>query len=71
MRPSAAPSSDSVRQVEYRLLHVESDTACWKRTIGDGLRFQTDGRQSTGVAVAVNALNRMLDLRRPNYVRIA
>ena len=50
---------------------VESDIARWKRLIGDGLRSQTDGRQGTEVAVAANALNRMLDLGRPEYVRIA
>ena len=31
---------------------VESDTARWKRVVGDGLRFQTDGRQATEVAIA-------------------
>jgi hypothetical protein len=50
---------------------VESDTARWKRVVGDGLRFQTDGRQATEVAIAAEVLNRMLDLGRPNYVRIA
>ncbi|MDO9710413.1 hypothetical protein [Paracraurococcus lichenis] len=43
----------------------------WKRVIGDGLRSQTDGRQATEVAVAVNVLKRMLELRRPEYVRLA
>lgn len=50
---------------------VESDIARWKRVIGDGLRFRTDGRQATEVAIAADALNRMLDLGRPEYVRIA
>ena len=49
---------------------VESDISRWKRVIGDGLRSQTDGRQSTEVAVAANVLNRMLELGRPEYVRI-
>ena len=31
---------------------VESDISRWKRVIGDGLRFQTDGRQATEVAIA-------------------
>ncbi|HYZ34936.1 MAG TPA: IS5/IS1182 family transposase, partial [Crenalkalicoccus sp.] len=43
----------------------------WKRVIGDGLCSQTDGRQATEVAIAANVLNRMLDLGRPEYVRIA
>jgi hypothetical protein len=50
---------------------VEADVSRWKRVIGDGLRSQTDGRQATEVAIAANVLNRMLDLGRPEYVRIA
>ncbi|WP_376093839.1 IS5 family transposase [Roseomonas sp. CCTCC AB2023176] len=50
---------------------VEADVSRWKRVIGPGLRSQTDGRQATEVAIAAEALNRMLDLGRPGYVRIA
>ncbi len=50
---------------------VEADVSRWKRVIGDGLRFRTDGRQATEVAIAADVLNRMLDLGRPEYVRIA
>src|SRR3954466_13367236 len=50
---------------------VESDISRWKRVIGDGLRFQTDERQASEVAIAADVLNRMLDLGRPEYVRIA
>jgi hypothetical protein len=50
---------------------VEADIARFKRVIGDGLRSRTDGRQATEVAIAAGALNRMLDLGRPEYVRIA
>ena len=42
-----------------------------KRVIGDGLRSRTDERQATEVDIAVDALNRMLEFGRPNYVRIA
>ena len=49
---------------------VEADISGWKRVIGDGLRFQTDGRRATEVAIAADALNRMLDLGRPEYVRV-
>ena len=42
-----------------------------KRVIGDGLRSRTDERQATEVDIAVHALNRMLELGRPNYVRVA
>ena len=48
---------------------AEADIARWKCVIGDGLRSQTDGRQATEVAIAVQVLNRMLDLGRPEYVR--
>jgi hypothetical protein len=50
---------------------VESDISRWKRVIGDGLRSQTDGRQASEVAIAADVLNRMLELGRPEYVRIA
>src|SRR5215210_2247946 len=50
---------------------VEADISRWKRVIGNGLRFQTDGRQATEVAIAADVLNRMLDLGRPEYVRTA
>jgi hypothetical protein len=50
---------------------VEADISRWKRVIGDGLRSQTDGRQAIEVAIAADVLNRMLELGRPEYVRIA
>jgi hypothetical protein len=50
---------------------VECDISRWKRVVGDGLRFQTDGRQTIEVAIAADVLNRMLELGRPEYVRIA
>jgi hypothetical protein len=43
----------------------------WKQVIGDGLRSRIDERPTTEVKAAVHALNRMLDLGRPNHVRIA
>ena len=39
--------------------------------IGPDPRSQTDGRQITEVAIAAAALNRMLDLGRPDYDRVA
>jgi hypothetical protein len=59
-----------VSRYTWRAL-VEADVSRWKRVIGDGLRSQTDGRQATEVAIATGVLNRMLDLGRPKYVRIA
>ena len=49
---------------------AEADISRWKRVIGDGLRSQADGRQATEVAKAAGVLNRLLDLKRPIYVRI-
>jgi hypothetical protein len=41
------------------------------RVIGDALRSRTHRRQASEVAVAITALNRMLELGRPESVRIA
>ena len=49
---------------------VEADISGLKRIIGDGLRSRTDQRRATEVAIAVNALNRMLELGRPEYVHL-
>jgi hypothetical protein len=49
---------------------VEADISRFKRVIGSALRSRTDERRATEVAVAVGALNRMLELGRPEYVRI-
>ena len=46
-------------------------TEPFKRVIGDALRSRTDARQATEVAIAVELLNRMLELGRPESVRIA
>jgi hypothetical protein len=50
---------------------VEADIGRWKRVIGPALRSQTNARQATEVAIAADVLNRMLELGRPRYVRIA
>jgi len=49
---------------------VEAAVNRWKQVIGDELRTHIDERRATEVAVAVQALNRMLDLGSPNYVRV-
>ena len=49
---------------------VEADISRFKRVIGGGLRFRTDQRRATEVSIAVNAMNRMLELVRPEYVRL-
>jgi DDE family transposase len=43
----------------------------WKQVIGDRLRAHTEERRATEMDVAVHVLNRMLELGRPNYVRLA
>jgi hypothetical protein len=50
---------------------VESAISRLKRVIGDALRSRTDRRRATEVAIAVHALNRMLELGRPKSVRMA
>ena len=50
---------------------AEAAVSRYKRVIGDALRSRTDDRQATEVAIAVRALNRMLELGRPESVRIA
>jgi hypothetical protein len=50
---------------------AEAAVSRYKRVIGDALRSRTDRRQATEVAIAARALNRMLELGRPESVRVA
>lgn len=50
---------------------VEADISRFKRVIGPSLRSHKDPRRLTEVRVAVGVLNRMLQLGRPSYVRVA
>ncbi len=50
---------------------AETAMSRFKQVIGDGLRSHTDERRAIEVGVAVHVLNRMLELGRPNSVRIA
>src|SRR3954447_23280684 len=50
---------------------AEAAIGRFKQVIGDGLRSRTDDRRATEVDGAVGALNRMVELGRPNYVRAA
>jgi hypothetical protein len=50
---------------------VEASVSRFKRAIGDALRSRTEYRRATEIAIAVSALNRMLELGRPKSVRIA
>ena len=49
---------------------IEADISRWKRVIGAGLRSRTAGRQAREMALAAGVLNRMLDLGRPEYIRV-
>jgi hypothetical protein len=50
---------------------VEAFFSRWKRVIGDALRFRTEDRRNTEIAIAVRILNHRLDLGRPDAVRVA
>src|SRR3954466_9527431 len=50
---------------------AEATIGRFKRVIGDGLHSRTDQRQATEMNVGVAVLNRMLELGRPESVRIA
>ncbi len=54
-----------------RRARAEATIGRFKRVIGDGLRSRTDQRRATEMNVAVQVLNRMLELGRPESVRIA
>jgi hypothetical protein len=43
----------------------------YKCVIGAALRSRTEAGEATEVAIAAAALNQMLELGRPSYVRIA
>ena len=49
---------------------VEADISRFKRVIGGGLRSRTDRRRATEITLAVSVLNRMLELGRPEYIRM-
>src|SRR3954465_1999790 len=50
---------------------AEAAMSRYKRVIGDALRSRVDRRQATEVAIGVHVLNRMLELGRPESVRVA
>jgi hypothetical protein len=54
-----------------RRARIEATMGRFKGVIGDGLRSRTDQRRATEVDVAVHVLNRMLELGRPESVRVA
>jgi hypothetical protein len=56
---------------DMRRALVETSISRFKRVTGHALRSQMDQRRVTEIAIAVHALNRMLELGRPKSVRIA
>src|SRR5690349_1800434 len=50
---------------------AEAAVSRYKRVIGDALRSRTDPGRAVEVAIAARALNRMLELGRPESVRVA
>jgi len=50
---------------------VEADISRFKRVIGGELRSRTDRRRRTEITLAVSVLNQMLELGRPEYIRLA
>jgi hypothetical protein len=71
--PTTISAGHSTPQVLDGLERARAEAAIggWKQVIGDGLRAHTDERRAIEVDVAVLALNRMLELRRPSCVRLA
>ena len=50
---------------------AEAAVSRYERVVGDALRSRTDRRRATEAAIGVHVLNRMLELGRPESVRIA
>ena len=50
---------------------AEAAVSRHKRVIGDALRSRADRRRATEAAIGVHVLNRMLELGRPESVRVA
>ena len=55
---------------DVRRSRVEAAIGRYKQVIGDGLRSRKDQRRTTEVGVSVLVLNRMLELGRPDSVRV-
>ncbi len=50
---------------------AEAAIGRFKQVVGDGLRSRTDERRAIEVGIAVHALNRVVELGRPSYLRTA
>jgi hypothetical protein len=50
---------------------VEASIGRYKHVIGDALRSRADQTEAIEAAMAAAALNRGLELGRPNYARVA
>ena len=65
LMPIVRQAFDRLAMAQERISALLTD-----HLLGDGLRSQTDGRQASEVAIAADVLNRMVELGRPEYVRI-
>jgi hypothetical protein len=68
---SVTPPERRAEQIARQTYRVADRTLTYKRVIGNALRSRTDETEATEVAIAAAALNRMLELGRPNCIRIA
>jgi hypothetical protein len=50
---------------------VEASIGRYKRVIGDSLKSRADARRKTEVSISVKTLNRMGELGRANFARVA
>jgi hypothetical protein len=65
-------AAGQVRRSRSRRRRHKQTLSRWKRAaIGESLRFRTEDRRSTEIAFAVRILNRMVNLGRPDSVRVA
>jgi hypothetical protein len=66
-----ALNSTGFRLQTFQRAGIEGQIGRWKQVNGDALCFHSDGAQATEVVIAAAVLNQMLDLGRPNSVRVA
>ncbi len=69
--PGGQPNSSDLAITTALTVRTIFRQGMLKQVIGDGLRFHRADARATEVVIAVEILNRMLDLGRPNSVRSA
>jgi hypothetical protein len=66
-----ASGASAITITDNKRSRVETKIGRFKQVIGGGLRFHTDARHDTEIAVSIHLRNHMLDFGRPSSVRIA